>query len=331
MLRQRTQSPNSEDGSSPRRVRERALRLGGRYDQSGLRSITPRHQPGLPSSTPWCANRRIIEGLHGGLLEHRVARVVSSSSSTSDGRTILRANAGRFARPVTGESVASPGRAKSRSSNLGTHTRAERSSQVQLDPEIRLPYTISTRLAWSRGARSPLRLSCVRPQDGATSSGGRRLAGEYRPEPAPLNMAGMQVWRLTTLRRHALSTDEPRDYSLTYTAWSSRERRRVARLAGIRSYTLSRAYWAAAFERDSRRPAVRPWVPTPAVVAPGSHSAGSKRSHNAAAACPRSPHLVRLMTSSRARTGFVVAATSALSAASLGRALINPNETRRRS
>ena len=84
---------------------------------------------------------------------------------------------------------------------------------MELDPEIRLPYTDQYSIGMDRevGGRLAVSVAYVR-KDGRDFIGWKEVAGEYREEPATLNDGRvMQVLRLTTPSEASpLSADQSR-------------------------------------------------------------------------------------------------------------------------
>ena len=212
-------------------------------------------------------------------------------------------------------------------------------SQVQLDPELRLPYTDQYSIGLDRevGRLLAVSVAYVR-KDGRDFIGWKELAGEYREEPATLNDGRVvQVWRLTTPSEARLfQLTNPEDYSLTYNGLViAAERRRSRGWQAFGSYTLSRAY---GLQPSSGTTAAGPQVATvgspPASFAPGvTFGQDPNDLTNAYGRLPNDrPHMVRVMTSVDVpRTGFVVAANlQYLSGKPWAMtALVNPNEAAR--
>ena len=120
------------------------------------------------------------------------------------GRTMLRANAGRFSQGVlTGEiSTFHPGRTTSRPSrNRRASTLVRDPRQVQLDPEIRAAvHGSGTRSAWiarsAVGSRYP---PCTSARTAATSSDGRKsLVSIAKSRPPLADGRTVQVFKLTS-------------------------------------------------------------------------------------------------------------------------------------
>ena len=147
----------------------------------------------------------------------------------ADGRTMLRANAGRFSQGLlTGEiSGIHPGRTKdygsSRRPSWVPHSCVIESGAAS-DPELRVRVHESVSIGLDRevGGLLAVSVAYVR-KDGRDFIGWKELAGEYRQGPATLNDGRVvQVWRLTTPSEARLfQLTNPEDYSLTSTAWSS--------------------------------------------------------------------------------------------------------------
>ena len=269
-----------------------AVRLGGRVTiNPGLRFD---HSRAISQDVPEFdafvhETGRTIEGRgtvdSWNIVSPRVGVVIKLDT---DGRTMLRANAGRFSQGLlTGEiSGIHPGRTRSTIIQEPSGATLVRDpSQVQLDPELRLPYTNQYSIGLDRevGRRLAVSVAYVR-KDGRDFIGWKELAGEYREESATLNDGRVvQVWRLTTPSEARLfQLTNPEDYSLTYNGLViAVERRRSARLAGIRVLHAVEGVRAAALERDDRRgPAGRDrGLPASLVRSRGHVRAGSERSH----------------------------------------------------
>ena len=260
----------------------------------------------------------------------------------TDGRTMLRANAGRFGQGLlTGEiSGIHPGRTRDTTVQEPSGTTLVRDpSQVQLDPELRLPYTNQYSIGLDRevGRLLAVSVAYVR-KDGHDFIGWKELAGEYREEPATLNDGRVvQVWRLATPSEARLfQLTNPDDYSLTYNGLViAAERRRSSGWQAFGSYTLSRAY---GLQPSSGTTAAGPQVATvgspPASFAPGvTFGQDPNDLTNAYGRLPNDrPHMVRVMTSVDVpRTGFVVAANLQYLSGKpwTHTALVNPNEAAR--
>jgi len=237
----------------------------------------------------------------------------------TDGRTMLRANAGRFGQGLlTGEiSAIHPGRTRiTIVQEPSGATLVRDSSQVQLDPELRLPFTNQYSIGLDREVGHLLAVSVAYVRkDGRDFIGWKERAGEYREEPATLNDGRVvQVWRLTTPSEARLfQLTNPEDYSLTYNGVViAAERRRSRGWQAFGSYTLSRAY---GLQPSSGTTAAGAQVATvgspPASFAPGvTFGQDPNDLTNARGRLPNDrPHMVRVMTSVDVpRTGFVVAA-----------------------
>jgi TonB dependent receptor/Carboxypeptidase regulatory-like domain len=259
----------------------------------------------------------------------------------TDGRTMLRANAGRFSQGLlTGEiSGIHPGRTRVTivQEPLGT-TLVRDPSQVQLDPELRLPYTNQYSIGLDREVGGLIASVAYVRKDGRDFIGWEELAGEYREEPAILNDGRVvQVWRLTTPSESRLfQLTNPDDYSLTYNGLViAAERRRSRGWQAAGSYTLSRAD---GLQPSSGTTAAGPQVATvgspPASFAPGvTFGQDPNDLTNAYGRLPNDrPHMIRVMTSVDVpRTGFVLAANlQHLSGKPWAMtALVNPNEAAR--
>ncbi len=164
------------------------------------------------------------------------------------GRTMLRANAGRFSQGLlTGEiSGIHPGRTRNTIVQEPSGITLVRDpSQVQLDPGLRLPYTNQYSIGLDREVGRLLAVSAafVR-KDGRDFIGWKELAGAYRQESATLNDGRVvPVWKLTSASEARLfQLTNPEDYSLTYNGLViAAERRRSGGWQAFGSYTLSRA------------------------------------------------------------------------------------------
>lgn len=270
------------------------------------------------------------------IVSPRVGAVVKLDTG---GRTMLRANAGRFSQGLlTGEiSAIHPGRTRiTIIQEPSGDTLVRDSSQVQLDPELRLPYTNQYSIGLDRevGRLLSVSVAYVR-KDGRDFIGWQELAGEYHEEPATLNDGRVvRVWRLTTPSEARLfQLTNPEDYSLTYNGLViAAGRRRSRGWQAFASYTLSRAY---GLQPSSGTTAAGPQVATvgspPASFAPGvTFGQDPNDLTNAHGRLPNDrPHMVRVTTSVDVpRTGFVVAANlQHLSGKPWAQtALVNPNE-----
>ncbi len=237
-----------------------------------------------------------------------------------DGRTMLRANAGRFSQGLlTGEiSGIHPGRTRTTIVEEPSGATLVRDpSQVQLDPELRLPYTNQYSIGLDRelGGGLAVSLAYVR-KDGHDFIGWEERAGEYRQESSPPLNDGrvVQVWRLTTPSEARLfQLTNPENYSLNYNGLViAAERRRSRGWQAFGSYTLSRA---SGLQPSSGTTAAGPQVATvgspPASFAPGvTFGQDPNDLTNAYGRLPNDrPHMARVMTSVDVPgTGFVVAA-----------------------
>ena len=320
-----------------------ALRLGGRITiNPGLRFD---HSRAISQDVPEfdafvLETGRTIEGRgtvgSWNILSPRVGVVVKLDTA---GRTMLRANAGRFGQGLLTGEIASihPGRTRNtviREPSGPTQVRDP--SQIQLDPELRLPYTNQYSIGLDRevGRLLAVSVAYVR-KDGRDFIGWKELAGEYREEPALLNDGRVvQVWRLTSPSQARLfQLTNPDDYSLTYNGLVvAAERRRSRGWQAYGSYTLSRA---SGLQPSSGTTAAGPQVATvgspPASFAPGvTFGQDPNDLTNAYGRLPNDrPHLVRVMTSVDVpRIGFVVAANLQHFSGKpwAQTALVNPNE-----
>ena len=212
-------------------------------------------------------------------------------------------------------------------------------SQVQLDPELRLPYTNQYSIGLDRELGHLLAVSVAYVSEGRPRFHRmEELAGTYREEFATLDDArSVQVWRLTTPSEARLfQLTNPEDYSLTYNGLVvAAERRRANGWQAFGSYTLSRAY---GLQPSSGTTAAGPQVATvgspPASFAPGvTFGQDPTDLTNAYGRLPNDrPHMARLMTSvDLPRTGFVVAANLQFLSGKpwAMTALVNPNEAAR--
>jgi hypothetical protein len=346
VLRQRTlQAPANSGGRfvTAALFASDAVRLGGRvtinpglrFDHSrAISQDVPEFDAFVHETGRTIAGRGTVNSWN--TVSPRVGGVVKLDTA---GRTMLRANAGRFGQGLlTGEiSGIHPGRTRTTIVQEPSGATLVRDpSQVQLDPELRLPYTNQYSIGLDREVgRLIVSVAYVR-KDGRDFIGWKELAGEYREEPAPLNDGRVvQVWRLTTPSEARLfQLTNPEDYSLTYNGLViAAERRRSQGWQAFGSYTLSRAY---GLQPSSGTTAAGPQVATvgspPASFAPGvTFGQDPNDLTNAYGRLPNDrPHMVRVMTSVDVpRTGFVVAANlQHLSGKPWAMtALVNPNET----
>jgi hypothetical protein len=324
-----------------------ALRLGSRVTLNpGLRFDHSRaisqHVPEFDASVH--ETGRIIVG--GGtvdtwnIVSPRLGVVIKLDTA---GRTMLRANAGRFSQGVlTGEiSTIHPGRPKITivQEPLGIEVVRD-PNQVELDPEIRQPYTSQYSIGVDRevGGRLAVSAAYVR-KDGHDFIGWEEVAGSYREQPAPPLTDGrvMQVLKLTTPsadRRFRLTN--PEGYSLTYNGLViAVEQRRSRGWQAFGSYTLSRAY---GLQPSSATTAAGAQVATvgspPGLFAPQVVFGQDPNDlTNARGRLPNDrPHMFRVMTSADVpRTGLVVAANLQYFSGKpwAKTALVNPNENAR--
>jgi len=322
-----------------------ALRLGDRVTiNPGLRFD---HSRAISQDVPEFdllvhATGRIIEGSGTvdtwNILSPRVGLVIKLDTV---GRTMLRANAGRFSQGMlTGEiSAIHPGRTRNTVILASGEKLVKDPSQVELDPEIRPPHTDQYSVGVDRevGGRLLVSVAYVR-KNGRDFIGWDEVAGEYREQPATLNdNRVVQVKKLTSLSidRHFLLTN-PDDYSLTYNGLViAAERRRARGWQASGSYTFSRAY---GLQPSSGTTAAGAQVATvgspPALFAPGvTFGQDPNDLTNAEGRLPNDrPHMFRAMTAVDVpRTGLVVAANlQYLSGKPWAKtALINPNEPNR--
>ena len=246
----------------------------------------------------------------------RVGVVIKLDTS---GRTMLRANAGKFSQGLLTGEIASihPGRAKSTTTQVATGITTIRDpSQIVMDPVLRQPYTNQYSIGLDRevGGRLAVSLAFVR-KDGHDFIGWKEIAGEYLEQTATLKDGRVvQVWKLITPSQDRLfQLTNPEDYSLTYNGLViAAERRRSHGWQAFGSYTLSRAY---GLQPSSGTTAAGPQVATvaspPASFAPGvTFGQDPNDLTNARGRLPNDrPHMARVMTSVDVpRTGLVVAA-----------------------
>jgi hypothetical protein len=235
------------------------------------------------------------------------------------GRTMLRANAGRFSQGVlTGELAAfHPGRTPITTiqyprGDVFVNDPRER----ELDPEIRTPHTDQYSVGLDRevGRRLAVSIVYVR-KDGRDFIGWTEVAGQYRAEPATLtNGRAVEVLRLVTpLSDRIFRMTNPEGYSLKYNGLvMAVENRRARGWQALGSYTLSRAY---GLQPSSGTSAAGPQVATvgspPATFAPGvTFGQDPNDLTNASGRLPNDrPHMLRVAASVDVpSTGFVIAA-----------------------
>ena len=255
------------------------------------------------------------------------------------GRTMLRANAGRFSQGMlTGEIAAvHPGRTRTTIIREPSGVEVVRDpSQIELDPGIRPPHTDQYSIGIDREitGRTAISVAYVR-KNGSDFIGWEEVAGSYLEQPAQLNDGRvLQVWRLTTpsdQRRFRLTN--PENYLLAYDGLIvAVERRRSRGWQAFGSYTWSRTY---GLQPSSGTTAAGTQVATvgspPASFAPGvTFGQDPNDLTNARGRLPNDrPHMLRLMSAVDVpRTGIVVAANlQHLSGKPWAKtALINPNE-----
>jgi hypothetical protein len=308
---------------------------GLRFDHSrAISQDVPEFDASLHETGRIIAGRGTVDTWN--ILSPRLGVVVKLDTA---GRTMLRANAGRFSQGMlTGEIAAiHPGRPKTtivREPSGPTLVRDP--SQVQLDPEIRPPHTNQYSIGLDRevGARLAVSVAYVR-KDGYDFIGWEEVAGVYQAQPATLTDGRtVQVFKLTTpseTRRFWLTN--PDDYSLTYDGLViAVDKRRSRGWQAFGSYTLSRAY---GLQPSSGTTAAGTQVATvgspPAAFAPGvTFGQDPNDLTNARGRLPNDrPHMLRVMTSVDVpRTGFVVAANLQYFSGKpwAKTALVNPNE-----
>ena len=255
------------------------------------------------------------------------------------GRTMLRANAGRFSQGMlTGEiSAIHPGRTKVTIIREPSGAESVRDpSQIELDPGIRPPHTDQYSIGIDREVTGQIAVSAAYVRkNGSDFIGWEEVAGRYLEQPAPLNDGRvMQVLKLITSpaeRRFRLTN--PAGYLLTYNGLIiAVERRRSRGWQAFGSYTFSRAY---GLQPSSGTTAAGTQVATvgspPASFAPGiTFGQDPNDLTNAPGRLPNDrPHMLRVMSAVDVpRTGLVVAANlQHLSGKPWAKtALINPNE-----
>ena len=204
------------------------------------------------------------------------------------GRTMLRANAGRFSQGMlTGEIAAvHPGRTKNTIIREPSGVEVVRDpSQIELDPEIRPPHTDQYSIGIDRevSGRIAVSVAYVR-KNGSDFIGWEEVAGSYREQPAQLNDGRvLQVLRLThPFAGTPFSPDQSRGLPADLRR-SDRRRRAtpVPWLAGVWVLHVVESVRAAAFERhDGRWHTGRHRGFAAGVVRARGHlRAGSERSH----------------------------------------------------
>jgi hypothetical protein len=326
VLTQRTlQEPNNSGGRfvTAAAFVSDAIRFGGRVTiNPGLRFD---HSRAINQDVPEFdalvrETGRIIEGRGTvdtwNILSPRLGVVIKLDTA---GRTMLRANAGRFSQGVlTGEiSIIHPGRTRNTIIRYPSGVEVVRDpSQVELDPEIRPPHTNQYSIALDREVGGRLAVSVVYVRkDGRDFIGWKEVAGLYQAQSATLTDGRtVQVFRLTSPseeRRFRLTN--PEDYSLTYNGLIiAVDRRRSRGWQAFGSYTLSRAY---GLQPSGGTTAAGAQVATvgapPASFAPlVTFGQDPNDLTNARGRLPNDrPHMLRVMTSVDVpRTGFVVAA-----------------------
>ena len=180
------------------------------------------------------------------IISPRVGVVIKLDAT---GRTMLRANAGRFSQGMlTGEIAAiHPGRPRITTISEPSGVAVVRDpSQIKLDPAIRPPHTDQYSIAIDREVtpRLAVSLAYVR-KNGSDFIGWEEVAGSYSEQPAYLNDGRvLQVLKLITAPRDRLFLlTNPENYLLTYDGLIvAVERRRARGWQAFGSYTLSRAY-----------------------------------------------------------------------------------------
>ncbi len=323
-----------------------ALRLGGRVTiNPGLRFD---HSRAISQDVPEFDlllrdTGRTIEGRGTvdtwNIVSPRVGLVIRLDAA---GRTILRANAGKFSQGMLTGEIAGihPGRPKITIIREPSGIELVRDpSQIELDPDVRPPHTNQYSIGLDReiGGRLAVSVAYIR-KDGRDFIGWSEVAGSYLEQSAQLTDGRVfQVFRLTSPsqdRRFRLTN--PEDYSLTYNGLVVAVERRPARgWQAFGSYTLSRAY---GLQPSSGTTAAGTQVATvgspPAAFAPGvTFGQDPNNLTNARGRLPNDrPHMLRVMTSVDVpRTGFVIAANLQLLSGKpwAKTAFINPNESAR--
>jgi hypothetical protein len=270
------------------------------------------------------------------IVSPRVGVVVKLDTA---GRTMLRANAGRFSQGMlTGEiSAVHPGRTRNTIIREPSGVEIVRDpSQVELDPDIRPPHTDQYSIGIDHEVTGGIAVSVAYVRKNGTDFiGWEEVAGTYSEQPAPLNDGRvLQVLRLTTpSRERRFRLTNPENYLLTYNGLIvAVERRRSRGWQAFGSYTLSRTY---GLQPSSGTTAAGTQVATvgspPASFAPGvTFGQDPNDLTNARGLLPNDrPHMLRLMGAVDVpRTGVVVAANlQYLSGKPWAKtALINPNE-----
>jgi hypothetical protein len=318
------QAPNNSGGrfvtaavfvSDAIRLGRLTINPGLRFDHSrAINQDVPEFDALVRETGRTIAGRGTVDSWN--VVSPRVGVVVKLDTA---GRTLLRANAGKFGQGLLTGEIASihPGRAKSTTTQIATGATTIRDpSRVVMDPDIRQPYTNQYLVGVDREVSDLLAVSVafVR-KDGHDFIGWNELAGEYVEQSATLKDGRVvQVWRLTTPSQDRLfELTNPEDYSLTYNGLViAAERRRSHGWQAFGSYTLSRAY---GLQPSSGTTAAGPQVATvgspPASFAPGvTFGQDPNDLTNARGRLPNDrPHMARVMASVDVpRTGLVVAA-----------------------
>ena len=256
------------------------------------------------------------------------------------GRTLLRANAGRFSQGMlTGElSAVHPGRTRNTIRQASGTTLVRDPSQTQLDPELRPPSTDQYSVAVDREVSGQFVVSAAYVRkNGRDFIGWEEVAGEYDEQTALADGRDFQLWKLTSpSENRVFLLTNPKDYSLTYDGLViAVERRRSRSWQAFGSYTLSKAY---GLQPSSGTTAAGAQVATvgspPASFAPQvTFGQDPNDLINARGRLPNDrPHMFRIMTAGEVpHTGLMVAANlQHLSGKPWARtALINPTETAR--
>jgi hypothetical protein len=235
------------------------------------------------------------------------------------GQAVLRGSYGRFSQGVlTGEiSPFHPGQTiiTTIAEPSGVITTVD-PAELQLDPDLRMPYTDQYSIGIDReiGGRLAVSAAYIR-KDGHDFIGWTDIGGQYREEPARLpDGRTVQVFRLINSprdRRYRLTN--PEGYSLTYNGLLiAVEKRRSRGWQAFGSYTLSKAYGLQPSSGTTADGAQVATVGSPpaAFAAPVTFGRDPNDLTNALGRLPNDrPHMFRLMASVDVpRTGLVVAA-----------------------
>jgi hypothetical protein len=237
---------------------------------------------------------------------------------SADGRTVLRGSYGRFSQGVlTGEfgsfhTGVSPVTRAAFDPATGGYTTlvsvVDPKTQLQLDSQIRAPYSDEYSIGVDRGVRQQLAMSLAYVRkDGTDYIGWTEVGGQYRQETRTLpdgsSLPVLVLVNSTSARRFLLTN--PDGYSLTYNGLVTTIEKRASRgWRALGSYTFSRA---SGLQVSSGTSAAAEQLST--LTSSGVFGRDPNDLHNARGRLANDrPHMFRVMGSvDLPRTGFVVA------------------------